>query len=79
MFITEQPIFLEKFLADPPDPSCGARALFVGTVRDHHRGKKVKRLYYDCYQSMADREIGRLIEEVKKTWAVKEVRIFHRV
>lgn len=79
MFITADSISLEKFFQERPDPSCGALASFVGIVRDYHEGREVKKLYYDCYQSMADREIGRIVDEVKKEYGVSDIEVLHRV
>jgi molybdopterin synthase catalytic subunit/molybdopterin converting factor small subunit len=43
----------------------GAIVLFEGVVRDHHEGHAVERLEYEAYAEMAEREIARVIEEVR--------------
>ena len=43
----------------------GAVVVFEGVVRDHHEGRAVERLEYEAYSEMAEREIARLIEEVR--------------
>ncbi len=43
----------------------GAVVLFEGVVRDHHEGRAVERLEYEAYAEMAEREIARVIEEVR--------------
>lgn len=43
----------------------GAVVLFEGVVRDHHGGHAVERLEYEAYAEMAEREIARVIEEVR--------------
>jgi molybdopterin synthase catalytic subunit len=77
--ITERPIHLEDFFSCVPDRSCGAMASFVGIVRNHDHGRPVRKLYYDCYLSMADRMIGRLIQEALGRWDVHEMRVLHRI
>ncbi len=79
MFITDKPIPLNEFLSRAPSRSCGAVATFVGVVRDHCEGKKVKRLFYDSYLAMAEKEIAAIIEDIKKKIPIGEIRVLHRV
>ena len=79
MHITNRPIPLENFLTQKPDESCGAVASFAGVVRNHHQGRAVKRIYYDCYRTMADQQIQAMIAQLKKEFRVHEIRILHRV
>ena len=79
MFLTNQPIQLEKFLTQKPDPSCGAVASFVGVVRNHHEEKLVKRIYYECYRPMAEKQIQEIIERIKKESGVHDIRVQHRI
>jgi len=79
MFITDKPIPLNDFLSQAPSESCGAVATFVGVVRDHHEGKKVQRLFYDSYRSMAEKEIAAIIADIKKNIPIDEIRVSHRV
>ncbi len=41
----------------------GAIASFLGTVRDHHHGRGVIRLQYECYRPMAEKMLVELIAE----------------
>ncbi len=41
----------------------GAIASFLGVVRDHHHGRGVTRLVYECYRTMAERLLGELVAE----------------
>lgn len=75
--ITHEPIRLEDFVSSP-DASCGASAFFVGRVRNHHAGRKVEKLFYDCYVPMAEKEIRRIVEAVKNETGVSEIRVLHR-
>ena len=51
----------------------------MGLVRNHDHGRIVKELYYECYPSMAEKMIGRLIEEAYEKWDIGEARVLHRV
>lgn len=45
-------------------PGFGAITSFLGTVRDHHGGRDVTRLHYECYRPMAEKLLAALIDEV---------------
>ncbi len=79
MYFTDTPIYLDQFFSFSPSPKSGALAFFVGVARDHDHGRPVKKLFYECYASMADRAVQGLIEEAKMKWPLEEVRILHRV
>ena len=79
MYITDQPISAPAFLSQKQDESCGASVSFVGTVRNHHEGKPVRRLYYECYTAMANKQIGLIVDRIKKDWGVHNIRLLHRV
>jgi len=78
-FITDQPIDISLFVAEKPDPSCGAVATFFGVVRNHHKGRSVEKLYYECYPAMADKEIQRIVEQIKNQNKVHGIRVIHRI
>jgi molybdopterin synthase catalytic subunit len=44
-------------------PAHGAIASFIGVVRNHHHGRGVTHLIYDCYRPMAERMLADLIAE----------------
>ncbi|MDP2644029.1 MAG: molybdenum cofactor biosynthesis protein MoaE [Desulfobacterales bacterium] len=79
MHITHEPISVEAFLKEKPDASCGASVHFIGTVRNHQDGRAVKRLYYECYESMADKQIAAIMDRVTRTYGVDQIRVLHRV
>lgn len=79
MFITDQVIRLEEMLSDKIDPSCGAESIFIGRVRNHHLGKAVENLFYDCYQPMAEKIISQIADQAKMQWDISSFKILHRV
>jgi len=56
----------------------GAVALFLGTVRDANRDRRVLRLEYHAYEAMAEREMARLREDALERFDVSEIAIVHR-
>lgn len=79
MLITDQPIDLNEFTAVRPPEDCGGSAYFFGRVRNHHEGKKVKRLFYECYKPMAEKEISKIVTTVTSETGVIEIRVVHRI
>ncbi|XP_047536724.1 molybdopterin synthase catalytic subunit [Vanessa atalanta] len=62
------------------DDSCGAVSLFVGTTRDNFDGKKVLRLEYEAYESMALKSMKSICDDVRNKWpAVHGIAIYHRL
>ena len=79
MYMTDQPIAVEAFLKEKPSASCGASVHFIGTVRNHQEGRSVRKLYYECYESMADKQIAAIVGHAKRTYGVDRIRVLHRV
>jgi molybdopterin synthase catalytic subunit len=60
-------------------PDCGAVTLFVGLVRDHNIGRRVRYLDYECYQPLAVKSFERIGGEAASTWPGARLAIAHRV
>ena len=76
--LQENPIDPGEFLALVRTDRDGAVALFLGTVRDHHEGRKVLRLEYHAYREMAVLEMKRVVHEARARWPVTDVALVHR-
>ena len=57
----------------------GGVVTFVGTVRDHSRGRAIKYLEYEAYAEMAEREMEKISDEAAERWPGTRVAIAHRV
>jgi molybdopterin synthase catalytic subunit len=55
----------------------GAYVLFVGVVRNHSRGRSVTGLEYQAYRPLAEKQMQRLVDEVRERWKVR-CAILHR-
>ena len=60
-------------------PGCGAVLLFLGTVRDHHQGRAVRRLTYSAYRPMALKVLERIAAELEAEDPGLRVAIVHRL
>ncbi len=61
------------------DSSAGGTVIFIGTVRDHTRGKKVVELEFECYEPMAFKEMEKIAGAIKNRWKAIKVSMHHRV
>ena len=59
-------------------PECGGINMFVGTVRNETKGKRVIRLEFEAYESMAVIEMNKIAEYVLNKWPVQKILIHHR-
>jgi molybdopterin synthase catalytic subunit len=76
--VTTEPLSIDEACAAVRRPDCGAVALFVGTVRDHHEGKRVLSLTYSAFREMAEKEFARIAAEAAARWTIGAVWIAHR-
>ncbi|MFT5208008.1 MAG: molybdopterin synthase catalytic subunit [Candidatus Omnitrophota bacterium] len=79
MFINTEPILLDQFVSRPIDATCGGSAYFVGRVRNHHEGKEVLYMEYEAYKSMANKKIGRIVDDAKAKFNLDYIYVQHRV
>jgi molybdopterin synthase catalytic subunit len=61
------------------DPGVGAIASFVGTVRNAHGDERVSALELEHYPGMTERSIEAMIDEAQQRFAIRAVRVVHRV
>jgi molybdopterin synthase catalytic subunit len=60
-------------------PQAGGIDVFIGTVRDQTKGKKVVRLEFEAYEKMALNEMKKIANEMIQRWPLHKVLIHHRV
>jgi molybdopterin synthase catalytic subunit len=61
-----------------PSPGCGALVTFVGLVRDHNVGRRVRWLDYEAYEPLALRAFGQVDREARERWPGVTLAIHHR-
>ena len=77
--LTEHPIDVDAVVAEVADERAGAIATFIGTTRVESRGRIVTHLEYEAYAGMAEQEIARIADELKRRYDLCEIAIAHRV
>ncbi|MGZ4430464.1 MAG: molybdenum cofactor biosynthesis protein [Gaiellales bacterium] len=76
--VQSAPLDLAALVAEVSDPGAGAIATFIGTTRDHSRGRTVTHLEYDAYPEMAEAEMARIAEAVRSRHDVTSIAMIHR-
>ncbi len=61
------------------DESCGGIALFVGTVRNTTKNKKVVLLDFSSYQPMALKEMQKIADKALTKFSIHKIAIHHMV
>ena len=60
-------------------PVSGAINLFIGTVRNHSKGKAVVKLAFEAYEAMALKELNKIAVTAQNKWPLDKVVIMHAV
>jgi molybdopterin synthase catalytic subunit len=58
-------------------PQCGGISTFVGTVRNHTKGKTVLYLEFSAYQSMAIKEMQKIADNALANFDIHKIAIHH--
>jgi len=59
------------------DESCGAVTLFVGTIRNHNKGKHVKYIDFESYRPMAINEMRKIAVDCMSKFKVNKISMHH--
>lgn len=78
-YLTDTPIDPQELVRRVLRRSDGAYVLFEGIVRDHHEGKAVESIFYDCYRPMAEKEMEKIVRGVEAEIAGVAVAVVHRL
>ncbi len=77
--ITDVPIKAEAVIQLVRTDDSGAVNVFIGTVRNSTQNKEVVGLEFEAYETMALKEINKIVELIKDRWPINAIAIHHRV
>jgi molybdopterin synthase catalytic subunit len=72
-------IHLGEVLRESHHPKSGAVVLFSGEVRNNNNGREVTHLEFEAYVPMAEKMIGRILEEAKSRFKLNLAVCIHRL
>lgn len=78
IYLTENAIDINYLLDFVQDGGAGAIDVFIGTVRNQTSEKKVVRLEYEAYDTMAIKKIQEIVNQATKQWNILKYAIAHR-
>ena len=76
--ISSSPLNITACIDAVVSADCGGIDVFIGTVRNHTTGKKVLRLEYEAFESMALKEMHKIAEQAVRKWPIETILIHHR-
>ena len=77
--IVREPIVAQRVADSLKAGEDGATVVFEGIVRNNTRGRRTLYLDYEAYESMALNEMRKLAEAALERFAVRDVRLVHRL
>ena len=71
--ISGEPLQIQSCIDWVMSPECGGINVFIGTVRNNTKHKKVVQLEFEAYETMAISEMNKIAKEVFKKWPVRKL------
>ena len=78
-YLTDGPIDGAQLARHAMRSTDGAVVLFEGVVRDNNEGRAVESIFYDAYRPMAEKEIGKIVVDVKRQFPDSAIAVTHRL
>ncbi|MDQ3459544.1 MAG: molybdenum cofactor biosynthesis protein MoaE [Deinococcota bacterium] len=79
LLVTGEPLDIGDLTLRVSAPSCGASALFVGTVRSPNAGSEVAYIDYEGYEGMILRQLARVAGEARARHELGRLALAHRL
>ena len=76
--LRDGPLSVDEVMRAVTDPAAGGITLFTGVVRDHDRGRPVRRLTYSAHPSAAA-ELHRVAGKIAASYDLRAVAAVHRL
>ncbi len=76
--LTKAPLSLAEVLGRVSGPDRGGISFFAGVVRDEEEGRPILSITYEAYESMAQKEIEKILRQAQKRWPVRAA-AHHRI
>jgi molybdopterin synthase catalytic subunit len=77
--ISDRPLNIQSCIDWVMSPQSGGIDVFIGTVRDATKGKRVIKLEFEAYEPMALKEMKKIAEQAFEKWPVQKLLIHHRI
>ena len=78
ILVSPSPLSVDAAIAAVRGPDAGGVVVFLGTVRDASRGKRVRHLEYEAYAEMAEAKMREIATGLERIHAPLRVALHHR-
>ena len=75
--LSQDKIQVEDVIQSVTSDGAGAIDVFIGTVRNQTKNKKVIRLEFEAYESMAIKELEMIRDRAQAKWPILKIAIVH--
>lgn len=79
ILVTERPLSADDVIEAVRGDGAGGIVVFLGTVRERSRGKRVTHLEYEAYAEMAEAKMREIADRLEREHAPATVAMHHRV
>lgn len=79
ILVSPSPLSLDAAIDTVRGPDTGGIVVFLGTVRDASRGKRVRHLEYEAYAEMAEAKMREIASALERAHAPLRLALHHRV
>ena len=79
MSIVTEPIDVQEVLRSVVSNDAGAIDVFIGTTRNHSKGKSVLYLEYEAFLPMALKEMETIENDIRLRWDICSIAMIHRI
>jgi MoaE-MoaD fusion protein len=79
VFLSNEPLDVQRIVAPVSDASNGAVITFIGQVRDHTGDATVTHLEYEAYESMANLAFAEILRDAEIRFSGVSVNLMHRL
>ncbi|MGA7161683.1 MAG: molybdenum cofactor biosynthesis protein MoaE [Bacteroidota bacterium] len=76
--IVDKKINVAELMGSVTVPEAGGVDIFLGTTRNHSKGKRVVRLEYEAYVPMALKLMSEIETEIRERWSIHKLSMIHR-
>ena len=77
--LSTEPIRVDQVISSVESAESGAINIFVGTVRNQTKEKKVLRLEFEAYEKMALNEMTKICDAAVNQWPIIKISIVHAI
>ena len=78
MLLSPEPLNINACINAVMAPDTGGIDVFIGTVRNATKGRRVVRLEFEAYEPMAIKEIRKITDSATALWPIQNIVVHHR-